>query len=50
MKITTEVQCNDIFNPKPYGTEEGLSFDNIGDEGLVQGHKDLKVYPVIRAC
>lgn len=50
MKITKEVECNDIFNPKPYWTEEGLSFDNIWDEGLVQGHKDLKVYPVIWAC
>lgn len=50
MKITKEVECNDVFNSKPYRTEEGPSFNNIPDEGMVQGHKDLKMCLVTWAC
>lgn len=44
MKITKEVECKDVFNSKPYWTEEGLSFNCIPDEPMVQGHKDLKMF------
>ena len=42
MKITKEVECYDTFNPKPYWTEKGLSFDSIQDEGMVPVTKPWK--------
>lgn len=45
MKITKEVECDEIFNSEPCGTEEGLSSSDIPGGGTVQGHKEVKTCP-----